>query len=152
MRQWNSRRDNALGDRNKLTRRVVLEAGLAGSAGLLLSSRLVFAASNAAADATTSPSVAVNAWVRIGADNSVTLIASQSEMGQGISTTLTAALADELGVDWTRVKIEFAPFGEAYRFPGIQMDVHRQQRERLTGQQNFSPLETADVLVRSLGE
>lgn len=113
MPKGDGRRDDAPGERNKLTRRVVLEAGIVGGASLLLSSRFVFAAGNAAA----SPPVAVNAWVRIGADNSVTLIASQSEMGQGISTTLTAALADELGVDWTHVKIEFAPFGEAYRFP-----------------------------------
>jgi isoquinoline 1-oxidoreductase subunit beta len=113
MRQDDGRREDAPGGKNKLTRRMVLEAGLVGGAGLLLSSRFSLAASSATAPS----SVAVNAWVRIGGDNSVTLIASQSEMGQGISTTLTAALADELGVDWTGVAIEFAPFGEAYRFP-----------------------------------
>jgi len=106
--------DHVAAGRINVTRRLLLEAGLAAG-GLLVSSRLVLAAGESTAAAP--QAVAVNAWVRIGADNSVTLITSQSEMGQGISTTLTAALADELGVDWTRVKIEFAPFGEAYRFP-----------------------------------
>ena len=101
------------GDPIKLTRRLVLEAGLVGGAGFVLSGR-VAAAKNAQEKA---PEIAINAWLRIGADNTVTLITSQSEMGQGISTTLTATLADELGVDWTRARIEFAPFGDAYRFP-----------------------------------
>src|ERR1700747_1607128 len=38
----------------------------------------------------------ITAWVRIGQNNSIALIASQSEMGQGTTTTLAAALADEL--------------------------------------------------------
>jgi len=120
--------DDLSPNRAKLTRRLVLEAGWVGGTGFLLSGRLAIAASSAAAPPAAAnapqgsahenaPEIAINAWLRIGADNSVTLITSQSEMGQGISTTLTAALADELGVDWTRARIEFAPFGDAYRFP-----------------------------------
>src|SRR6185312_12323345 len=59
----------------------------------------------------------VTAWVSIALDGSVTLIASQSEMGQGTTTTLAAALADELYLPWDRVRIEFAPFDPAYRDP-----------------------------------
>src|ERR1700752_4963848 len=59
----------------------------------------------------------ITAWVRISADGSVTLIASQSEMGQGITTTLAAALADELYLPWGTVSIEFAPYDPAYRDP-----------------------------------
>jgi len=40
-------------------------------------------------------------------------------MGQGISTTLPALLADELGADWSRVKLETAPFDPAYRNPNL---------------------------------
>ena len=60
---------------------------------------------------------AVTAWVQIAPDNSVTLIASQSEMGQGITTTLAAALADELYLSPAHVAIFFAPFAPAYRDP-----------------------------------
>lgn len=59
----------------------------------------------------------ITAWVRIAGDGSVTLIASQSEMGQGITTTLAAALADELYLPWGSVGIEFSPFDPAYRDP-----------------------------------
>ena len=59
----------------------------------------------------------VTAWVRITADNFVTLIVSQAEMGQGISTTLPALLADELGADWDTVKLETAPYAKAYENP-----------------------------------
>ena len=60
---------------------------------------------------------AITAWVRIGTDNRVTIIASQAELGQGISTTLPAVLADELGADWRSVDVESAPFDIAYRNP-----------------------------------
>lgn len=59
----------------------------------------------------------VTAWVRIAPDGSVTLVASQSEMGQGATTTLAAALADELYLPWEGIRIEFAPFAPAYRDP-----------------------------------
>jgi isoquinoline 1-oxidoreductase beta subunit len=60
---------------------------------------------------------AVNAWVQVAPDNTVTLIASQSEMGQGTTTTLAAALADELYLPLDRVAVVFAPFAPAYRDP-----------------------------------
>ncbi len=56
-------------------------------------------------------------WVRITADNRVTVIVSQAEIGQGISTTLPAILADELGADWEALRLETAPFAPAYRNP-----------------------------------
>jgi isoquinoline 1-oxidoreductase beta subunit len=59
----------------------------------------------------------VTAWVRIAADGTVTLIASQSEMGQGTTTTLAAALADELYLPFDQVRVEFSPFDPAYRDP-----------------------------------
>jgi isoquinoline 1-oxidoreductase beta subunit len=55
--------------------------------------------------------------VRITADNVVTIIVSQAEIGQGISTTLPAILADELGAAWEAVRLETAPFAVAYRNP-----------------------------------
>lgn len=60
---------------------------------------------------------AITAWVRVGSDNRVTIIASQAELGQGISTTLPAVLADELSADWRSVDVESAPFDVAYRNP-----------------------------------
>src|SRR5262245_29461104 len=63
--------------------------------------------------------VALTAWVRIAPDNEVTLMVSQAEIGQGISTTLPALLADELGADWSTVRLLTAPFAPAFRNPRI---------------------------------
>jgi len=102
---------------SRLSRRIVLQAGIASAGAFLLTARLLPVETLAADTATPSSPFALTPWIRIAADNSVTLIASQSEMGQGTSTTLAAALADELDLHWGDIKIEFAPFAEAYRDP-----------------------------------
>jgi isoquinoline 1-oxidoreductase beta subunit len=61
----------------------------------------------------------VNAWLKISTDDTVTIVVSQAEMGQGISTTLPAVLADELGADWSRIKLVNAPVDPHYRNPRI---------------------------------
>src|SRR6185437_4414763 len=48
-------------------------------------------------------------------DNSITLVASQSEMGQGTTTTLATVLAHELYLPFQQVDVEFSPFDPAYR-------------------------------------
>jgi len=63
--------------------------------------------------------LALNAWLKIGTDDSVTIVVSQAEMGQGISTTLPAVLADELGADWSRVRLENSPTDPSYRNPRL---------------------------------
>src|SRR6516165_611202 len=65
------------------------------------------------------PTVPLNAWVRIEPDNTVTLVVSQAEIGQGISTTLPAVIAEEMGADWGRVRLENSPADPAYRNPRI---------------------------------
>lgn len=63
--------------------------------------------------------VGITAWVRIAPDNTVTLVVSQAEIGQGISTTLPALLADELGADWSKIRLVTAPYDLAYRNPRV---------------------------------
>jgi isoquinoline 1-oxidoreductase subunit beta len=65
-----------------------------------------------AASAQAVASAALTAWIRITPDDRVTLILSQAEIGQGISTTLPAILADELGADWSRIVVENAPVAQ----------------------------------------
>lgn len=50
-----------------------------------------------------------NAFLRIGADNSVTVIAKFLEMGQGTFTGLATLAAEELDADWAQVAVEAAP-------------------------------------------
>src|SRR5574343_1192868 len=59
-----------------------------------------------------------NAFLRIGADNSVTVISKHLEMGQGTYTGLATMLAEELDADWKQVRVEGAP-ADAKRYNNL---------------------------------
>src|SRR3984957_5202363 len=61
---------------------------------------------------------APNAFVRIGSDDSVTVIAKHVELGQGSYTGIATVLAEELDADWTLVKVESAP-ADAKRYANL---------------------------------
>ena len=66
---------------------------------------------------------AMNAFVRIGTDETVTVVAAHSEMGQGVYTSLPMLLNEELQADWSKIRVEAAPVDKVYNHPvfGIQM-------------------------------
>lgn len=51
----------------------------------------------------------INSWVKIDANNIITAIVPQAEMGQGAHSVLAQMLADELDADWDQIKIIEAP-------------------------------------------
>jgi len=55
-----------------------------------------------------------NPFIKIAADNSVTIIVPRAEMGQGVVTTLAALVAEELDIELQDVKTEFAPAASVY--------------------------------------
>ncbi len=55
-----------------------------------------------------------NPYVKIAADNTITVIAPRSEMGQGIQTTLAALVAEELDVMPDQIVVEHGPASSAY--------------------------------------
>ena len=57
---------------------------------------------------------ALNGWVRVGADNRVTVMVPKSEMGQGVITSLAMLLADELDADWAQVGTAHPPVDAIY--------------------------------------
>ncbi|MBV7573676.1 xanthine dehydrogenase family protein molybdopterin-binding subunit [Pseudomonas sp. PDM32] len=66
-------------------------------------------------------------YVSITADGTVTVTCNRSEMGQGVRTSLTMVVADELEADWARVKVQQAPGDEA-RFGNQDTDGSRSMR------------------------
>ncbi len=59
-----------------------------------------------------------NAFVRIGGDNSVTVIAKHLEMGQGSYTGLATLVAEELDAAWPQVRVQAAP-ADAARYNNL---------------------------------
>ncbi|SEI14745.1 xanthine dehydrogenase family protein molybdopterin-binding subunit [Pseudomonas asplenii] len=66
-------------------------------------------------------------YVSIDADGSVTVICNRSEMGQGVRTSLSMVVADELEADWALVKVRQAP-GDEVRFGNQDTDGSRSMR------------------------
>jgi isoquinoline 1-oxidoreductase beta subunit len=68
----------------------------------------------------TSPGAAFtpNAFLRIGSDNSVTVISKHLEMGQGSYTGIATIVAEELDADWSKVTVESAP-ADAKRYANL---------------------------------
>jgi isoquinoline 1-oxidoreductase subunit beta len=77
------------------------------------------------ADGTFAP----NLFVQIQKDGKITLIASRSEMGQGIRTSLASAIADELEADWKYITVKQAT-GNA-KYGNQNTDGSRSVRTRL---------------------
>jgi isoquinoline 1-oxidoreductase beta subunit len=98
-------------------------------------------ATSTAARASDAIPVKLNAWVAIGPGEDVTLALAHAEMGQGVTTTLPAILADELEVEFARVRLVNADFDPAFRHPFYQW--------QFTG--NSESIATYADLVRAAG-
>ena len=65
-----------------------------------------------------------NVWIKIDAEDNVTIMLSMIEMGQGVMTSMPMLVAEELDLDWSRIKTEWAPADPRYgnpNFGGIQL-------------------------------
>ncbi|MBY0238158.1 MAG: xanthine dehydrogenase family protein molybdopterin-binding subunit [Burkholderiaceae bacterium] len=98
---------------------------LHNAAGLTLALYLPGAANAAKATAATTkagapaaPAFAPGAFLRIGADNTVTVISKHLEMGQGTYTGLATIVAEELDAAWGQVRVEGAP-ADASRYNNV---------------------------------
>jgi isoquinoline 1-oxidoreductase beta subunit len=83
---------------------------LAGTAGLVLGGSGTVLDSIAAETGT----AVFNPWLSIDRDGTVTLFCGRSEMGQGAFTGLGQLLAEELGCDWQKLKVETGPANAAF--------------------------------------
>ncbi|SDR52428.1 xanthine dehydrogenase family protein molybdopterin-binding subunit [Paraburkholderia tuberum] len=100
-----------------LTRRTFLLGGASALGGLLVGWAVVPPRQRLMTSTplpTQGTEVGLNGWVKIDADNRVTIIVPKAEMGQGIHTGLAMLLAEELDADWPQVKVEEAPIDRIY--------------------------------------
>ena len=100
-----------------LNRRDFLKVSAAAGGGLLIGVYLP-GRLEAAAGLHTEAEFTPNAFLRIAADNTVTVISKHLEMGQGVYTGLPTIVADELDADWSRIRVEAAP-ADASRYGNL---------------------------------
>jgi isoquinoline 1-oxidoreductase beta subunit len=126
----------------KLSRRQVM----IGAAGLTFA----IAASGRAGGAVLAAEragTAVNPWVSIATDGTVTIMSAATEMGQGSMTSLPLIIAEELDADWTKVKIVPAPVNEKiYGNPGFGGMMYTAGSNAVTSY--YVPLRTMGAQVR----
>jgi isoquinoline 1-oxidoreductase subunit beta len=96
----------------KISRRAFLKGSALAGGGLLLACHLPGGVLDALA-AGEAP-FAPNAFLRIGIDESITVIVNKSEMGQGVYTSLPMLLAEELCCDWKQVSFQASPVAPEY--------------------------------------
>jgi isoquinoline 1-oxidoreductase subunit beta len=96
--------------------RLSRRAALKGIAGLVLGVYLPGGSARAQSGAAqilradgTAASFAPHAFVRIGIDDTVTVLIKHIEFGQGPFTGLSTIVAEELDADWSKVRAEHAP-------------------------------------------
>jgi isoquinoline 1-oxidoreductase beta subunit len=104
-----------------LHRRDFLKVGAAAGGGLVLGFHLP-PGGEAVAQAAGKPFVP-NAFIRIGADDLVTVVVGKAEMGQGVFTALPMLIAEDLEADWSKVRVESAPVDPAYNHTGFGMQM-----------------------------
>ncbi|ARP94438.1 xanthine dehydrogenase family protein molybdopterin-binding subunit [Bordetella genomosp. 13] len=76
-------------------------------------------AASARTAADTTAAFSPNAFVRIGADGWITVLAKHLEMGQGVYTGLATLVAEEMDADWRQVRVEGAPANAALYRNGL---------------------------------
>ena len=93
-----------------IDRRTFLRVSALAGGGLLLAPVLEpLDRALAAAGAGATGATALGEFIRIAADGTVTIVAKNPEIGQGVKTMLPMLIAEELDADWASVKVEQAP-------------------------------------------
>src|SRR5258708_26953619 len=64
-----------------------------------------------------------SAFVSIETDGAVTVTIGKTDIGQGVHTALPMLVAEEMDADWSKVRCELAPAGDAYKDPIQQAQV-----------------------------
>jgi isoquinoline 1-oxidoreductase beta subunit len=93
------------------SRRSFLKVSAAATGGLLMAVNLPGTLGQAMAAGTVHTP---NAWVHIADDNTITILSSHSEMGQGVHTAMPMLVAEELNVEMSQIRVVDAPPGAAY--------------------------------------
>jgi isoquinoline 1-oxidoreductase beta subunit len=102
-----------------LDRRTFLKVSAAAGGGLIIGGYLPGLTDASGTVALAAGLFEPNIWVKIAADDSVTMTLTMLEMGQGVMTSMPMLVAEELDIDWNKIRIEWAPADPKYGNPNF---------------------------------
>ncbi len=100
-----------------IDRRSFLKVSAAGAGAVLIGLYVQPKAAAQGRGGPPAPTPDPHTYIKIAADGTVTIVAKNPEVGQGIKTMLPMLIAEELDADWKSVKIEQADFDDT-KYPG----------------------------------
>lgn len=100
--------------KSMISRRDFIRVSALAGGGMLIS--IVLPARNLPGSNRTGGITAISPLLDIGEDNSIHIILSKVEMGQGMWTTLPMLMAEELDCDWKDIQVSHRPSGRAVDF------------------------------------
>jgi len=100
-----------------LNRRSFLQVSAAAGGGLLVGACLPSWTGTDLVNA--AGSFEPNVWIKVNADDTVRIMLTMLEMGQGVMTSMPMLVAEELDFDWSRIKTEWAGADPKYGNPNL---------------------------------
>src|SRR5262245_52886488 len=96
------------------SRRTFIKAASAAGGGLMLGCYL-----SPSGTALAAGSFEPNVWIKVNADDTVRIMLTMLEMGQGVMTSMPMLVAEELDFDWTKIRTEWAGADPKYGNPNF---------------------------------
>ncbi|MGN7932677.1 molybdopterin cofactor-binding domain-containing protein [Sphingopyxis sp. 22461] len=131
-----------------LTRRGFVTGALVTAAGVSFTLSLAGCKDRKKLPDDSEPGVELLSWIVIHPDNSVTLRVPQTEIGQGVLTTIPQMLAEELELDWSTLKSEF--YDPAVNAARENVYVWTAVLSSHSAQTLFEPTQRAGAQVRTM--
>ena len=98
-----------MSERLNLSRRHFLKTSVIAGAGLCIGISLSSCSQQNQSRKKSDGPFRPNAYLRIATDGTIIITIAESEMGQGVLTSLSMLVAEELDADWSQVRAESAP-------------------------------------------
>jgi isoquinoline 1-oxidoreductase beta subunit len=102
-----------------LNRRTFLKTSAAAGGGLMIGGYLPTALGRSADTLDAAGSFEPNIWLKVNSDDTVRIMLTQLEMGQGVMTSMPMLVAEELDMDWAKIKTEWTPADARYGNPNF---------------------------------
>jgi isoquinoline 1-oxidoreductase beta subunit len=102
-----------------LDRRTFLKTTAAAGGGLMIGGYLPTALGRGAGTLEAAGSFEPNIWLKVNSDDTVRIMLTQLEMGQGVMTSMPMLVAEELDMDWAKIKTEWTPADAKYGNPNF---------------------------------